>query len=312
MSFQLNQTILQSEIKIDRITICTNEPNHEFAQASIKHLMHTNFIEELSGIKVRPGSRYVIDVKLDFPLGLLSNHSPLKGKTSVAKAFFQAGPKAPGVPTYRLELNPSNFEPHDWIELEAFIASSTNFEWQTFVWKGKITRLDLAIDMPGRQLSELLFGSSRKQKHGVYGDRNSYPETQYFGASNRSRVVVYDKQKPPKKKPLLRLERRLYPAVFGADLIALKNPFCGIRAWHVSILDCLPPSPYKQQIEDSLRLRGINRGLSELPKPDRNILRKALKSQGSADAEFEALWEDWPKVLDQYNIVLLKPKYIHL
>lgn len=295
MTFQIDEIIPETKIKIDRLTMCVDEPSKLYTEQSIDQLNQIGSHGEPFGTIVKPGNRYEIDVQLTFPL-----YAP--GKHSIAKAYFQVGPKLPYAATYRLDFNPSNFSPQDWAELEKFIATYTRFEWPSFVSMGRVTRLDLAIDMPSHQLTSVLFGSNRKQKHAVYCDRNSYPETQYFGASNRSRIVVYDKQKPPFDAPLMRLEVRLAPKRTGDELITLKNPFRGIQAWDVSILDCLPPSPYKQQIEDSIRLRGINRGLAELPKADRNVLRKALKGSGYANVQFDSLWEEWPSILAHHNL----------
>ena len=142
-----------------------------------------------------------------------------------------------------------------------------------FLTQAKVTRLDLAIDLPDLTLNDAIVRLKSTRKHGVYTSPRGEPETTYLGGARSNRAVAYNKPADCKAMPSrLRIERRLKPGVRLPELINLSNPFSGVIAVATAPLRPLITEIHPDILFDSMRTRGIQRALNLLSSPQRRIL----------------------------------------
>ena len=106
---------------------------------------------------------------------------------------LEAGPRWPGQASYRIDFNPSKLSKDGRLQLKAFLDPRIDADPVEFFRDGRVTRVDLAVDLPGFHLEDFIVRSSRLQKHGVYADRYGLIRTTYLGTPTSSRVVAYEK-----------------------------------------------------------------------------------------------------------------------
>ena len=80
----------------------------------------------------------------------------------------------------------------------------------------KLTRIDVALDLPGLSLDEVIVRSKGQRKHGVYTSQTSRLETLYLGSVKSNRTVAYTKVKGAIE--FHRIERRMRPNIWGQEL----------------------------------------------------------------------------------------------
>ena len=138
--------------------------------------------------------------------------------------MIQAGPRFPGIADYRFEFNPTKIGPDGLSYIRNFIDSVTGIGTNALFANGKVTRIDIALDLPGLSLDEVIVRSKGQRKHGVYTGQTSRLETLYLGSVKSNRTAVYTKVKGAIE--FLRIERRMKPTdIRGHELFGLTNPF---------------------------------------------------------------------------------------
>ena len=168
-----------------------------------------------------------------------------------------------------------------------------------FLRQAKVTRLDLAIDLPDLTLNDAIVRLKSTRKHGVYTSPRGEPETTYLGGARSNRAVAYNKPADCKAMPSrLRIERRLKPGVRLPELVNLPNPFSGVIAVATAPLRPLITEIHPDILFDSMRTRGIQRALNLLSSPQRRILTAAIDDPAnSVMPSVDDLWQQWPQVL---------------
>lgn len=168
---------------------------------------------------------------------------------------------------------------------------------EEFFSTGRITRIDVAVDLVGFTIDDLIVLTERKQKHGVYSNRHGVPETVYLGTPRSSRVVAYTKPIGQSGQPGTRLECRCKPNCTGQEVAGLPNPFAKIRLLPTQALDCLIPHIPGQLLADSIRLRGLKRASELFDLRTRNRITAALNRSISLLPNADALWAGWHDAL---------------
>jgi Type I restriction enzyme HindI endonuclease subunit-like, C-terminal len=209
---------------------------------------------------------------------------------------FEAGPTA-GQASYRVEFNPSKLSKAGLDDLMVFLTSIIDPDPLEFFRGGRITRCDVAIDLPGFHLEDIIVRTSRMQKHGVYADRHGQVQSTYLGTPRSSRVVAYEKPLEGSLLTRLRLERRLKPRCYGYEVAKLKNPFTKVMLLPADFLEGCGIGIPSQFIADSFRIGGLNRALLPLDPAQRKALRKAYKGAVSLLPNLDEAWAAWPGVL---------------
>jgi hypothetical protein len=234
------------------------------------------------GMHVTGNKRYKVNCRIPFL------------HTSVT---FEAGPLLPENPSYRLDFNPWKMSVNEIIALFTFLQLATDIEQYVFLAMSKVTRLDIACNLVGLELEDVIVRTSGLQKHGLYTGKGGTLETVYIGTPRSPRrVVAYTKTLEDGTK-VLRLESRTKPRCLGHEIAKIKNPFA--RIWLISA-KCAEaaglPIP-TQYIADSMRLGGLKRALRSLSKKQQTSLRKALKAANPILTDTESQWSLWQKTL---------------
>jgi len=205
--------------------------------------------------------------------------------------------------SYRLEFNPSKLTKDGLDDLVVFLNSTIDPDPLEFFRGGRITRCDVAVDLPGCHLEDLIVRTSRMQKHGIYSDRQGLVQTTYLGPPRSvRRVVAYEKPLEGSLPTLLRIERRLKPRCYGYEVATLPNPFANVQLLPVDALDVSGIGIPAQFIADSIRIGGLNRALLALDPAQRKALKKAYKAATSIMPNLDEAWGAWPSTLIGYGL----------
>jgi hypothetical protein len=279
------------KISLDRLTICFNEPNRESVKKSAGLLLDDHITKSIPGMKVTKNQRYHVSCSIPFPTDTNAPRHPV---------CFEAGPRHSGQASFRLDFNPNKFPPPAILELCVFLNCIIDADDLVFFRCGKITRCDVALDMPALHVADTIVWGRRFQKHGLYSDRSGNPETVYLGTPRSRRIVIYDK--PNEDGAHLRLETRIKPRVLGQQLAQLPNPFAGVKLYSATFPDAAALGIPAQFVADSMRIGGIKRAMKPLDKPQRVALEKARAATVSLIPNLDTLWAAWPDVLKGYGL----------
>jgi hypothetical protein len=283
----INESELQ--VIIDRLSVCFTDPNQEHVNASCNVLISDKCGDGIPGIKLTTNARYKIRAMIPVPFMVDSDERH--------PVCFEAGPFHKGLPSYRLDFNPSKLSGAGIEDLLVFLETVTDATGDEFFALGRVTRADVAVDLPGFTLDDVIVSTKRKQKHGVYSDRYGIPETVYLGTPRSARVVAYTKFDKTSGKTCLRLECRLKPRCLGYEIAQLANPLAKVELLPVHVLKSLPLSfPYRL-LADSIRVRGSKRAIDLFDPATRKLINKALVASDTLLPDTTAIWAKWPDAL---------------
>ncbi|MCS3764961.1 replication initiation factor domain-containing protein [Bradyrhizobium centrosematis] len=279
-------------LSIDKVSITCNDVNREAVEDTCNKLSLTA-ASGLSEFQLRSGRRHFLQGSF--------------GLNQRNQLLVQAGARHPGIADYRFEFNPNAFDPSGMDRTRQFI----NDHWGTGIEQlfrnGRITRIDLALDIEGIALEDVVVRSSRARKHAVYTSANGNPETVYLGSGKKNRTVVYGKE----EGRYIRIERRLRPMCLGRDLIHLPNPFDKVQIVSTTALLPFLSGMIPQQFFDSVRMRGLTHVIRQFPSPLQKAIRTAFADPAnSLMPSMDVLWEAWPDILDWSGLAsLFGPAY---
>jgi hypothetical protein len=272
-------------ISIDKMSIvCTEvDPNH--VEKTYNRLMQTA-ASGIGGLKLKSGKRYHLQ-------GLLPIVNGKEGSL-----LMQVGPRFPGIPDHRLEFNPAVLGREGMFQVETFLNKHFDCGAQFLFKNGKITRLDIAVDLAGYSLDKVVVRNSGSRVHGVYTGQTGEIETTYLGSVKSNRTTVYTKISDEDDSSFLRLERRLIPKCRGDELSAMLNPFDKVRMISIETLEPYLGGMIPRQFHDSVRVRGFGHSISDLPKDQRRKIKAVLLDPAnSLLPSIEEVWAGWPDLL---------------
>lgn len=270
----------------DRLSICFNEPNKDTVKKTCGLLLNDYMTKYIPGMHVTKNARYEVSCKI-----------PVEASSNGRHICFEAGPRRPGQPSFRLDFNPSKLSSDALNEFISHLAGWIDENEIAFFYFGKVTRCDVALDLIGLCLEDVIVRTTRKQKHGVYSNRHGDPETTYIGTPRTSRVVAYDKATPDGLGTCLRLETRLKPNLFGHQLAALANPFAKVKLLPAQFSAAANLGVPTQLIADSIRIGGLRRALKPFDAPRQKALKSAYEAAHSLLPDLDDLWTTWPDTL---------------
>lgn len=216
------------------------------------------------------------------------------------------------VEKFRLEFNPSKLVNNGLGALDFILAEFLPNGWEFVLKHGTISRLDIAVDLPGVRMDDFMSLSSAGISNRNWSSQGQL-ETLYFGKSRGNQTVIYDKKKEQQSKgvtfegpTVVRYERRLRVNVGPLHALASrKNEFMA-----VSLLRNNPPCPMEwskkkknewSMFQDSAAVRGASNALSLLPAARKTTYRKYLKLFPAPWWNPEAIWANWPKALQSLS-----------
>jgi hypothetical protein len=276
-----------SQVIIDRLSVCFNDPNPDHVKGTLGLLLSDKYNKAVPSLSVTKTARYAARFRLLLPFDGPDHHP----------VYFEVGPHNPKLPSYRLDFNPSKVSPAGIDDLKVLLETTIDETSFAFFSSGRITRVDLAVNLSGLTLEDVIVRSKRKQKHGVYSDRTGRPETAYLGTPRSNRTAAYTKSAGPNGDSVLRLECRVKPRCHGFELAKIKNPFL-----HVDLLPAtalydigLPVPP--EIVADSIRGRGLARVVSKFEPDMREAIMHALSEASSLLPTPSEIWTGWPQAL---------------
>ncbi|MEP7173437.1 MAG: hypothetical protein ABI705_08115 [Aestuariivirga sp.] len=287
-------TVTCPKLIIDRLSVCYFEPNQEEVGGTINLLISEKTHKTFPGLYVTSSRFYKVSSRL-----------PLVDPTTqkMASICFEAGPRIPGHASFRIDFNPSKLTSNMWSQLWTFLQLIVDADSTEFFQLGRVTRLDVAIDLPGLTLEQVIVRSRRARKMGVYSDQHGNPETVYLGTPKSRRVVAYNKQDANLSSHFLRLEVRLKPNFMGKDIIYIPNPFKNVDMF----LQCAMPAQLigipSRALADSIRTSGLRIVKGYLNKDQRKLLVKAMKEAQSLLPSTEDIWKLWGHALSDSILI---------
>lgn len=240
---------------IDKIAVTFDDPDPAKVSAIVTTLV-SKAKAAFKGADVRRSDTYAAFVTIPIP-----ENDPTKSQ----KLVLQVGPYDPAWSSYRIEFNPSKVGPEGVADLDLILTSALGIDAATFLSEGNITRLDLAVDLPGITVDDVIVRSRSQRKHAVYSDQKGRPVTAYLGGARSDRTVTYDKPSGSGLPTSLRIKRRVRPKCMGRDLPMLPDPFAKLVLTRTEPLKALLAPVEPIYFFDSARVRGINRAIARLP-----------------------------------------------
>jgi hypothetical protein len=220
------------------------------------------------------------------------------------RVIFQVQQEDHQVQHIRLEFNPRKIGSQGLMELHATLMMLLLNGWDYVIEHGRITRIDVGVDIPNVRMDEFLFlpqQGTTTREWGVDG----HLESQYSGKSQGNYTAIYSVKKkriakgqPWTGKSVVRVERRLrYPSPKKlSDLAKLENPFAKMV---LTTVMPQPPDPKKawewSMFEDSVNVRGLAKALALVPENRRKQYRDYLKQHPKPWWNPEAIWAQWPE-----------------
>ena len=146
------------KLSLDRLTVCFNEPNKESVKKTCDLLLSEYKTGFVPGMVVTKNPLYNVSCQIP----LLAD-----SQTEKCKVCFEAGPTRPDRPSFRLDFNPSKLSLPALDELMANLEGWIDENPTIFLHSGKVTRCDVALDIPGYCNEDVLVRTSRLQKRAL-------------------------------------------------------------------------------------------------------------------------------------------------
>lgn len=271
------------KITIDKLSITKSDFGADHARIACNRLIEMAEHNPLK-LRLKAGHRH----HLQGELKITGSNSPL---------LIQAGARHSGISDYRIELNPSKLATVGLEEVREFLDNITFIGFQEFFNAGKVTRIDVALDLPGLTLEDVTIRSKGQRKHGLFSGAGGKLETIYLGSPRANGSVAYVREDDDGDNEL-RIERRLKPNCLGSDLRFLPNPFHKIELVSTASIVCHLTGMIPQQFFDSVRLRGVRAVLKTLPRKQRQAILTTLSDPSkSLLPPMNLIWQRWHSLL---------------
>lgn len=287
--------------KIDKLSITYDIPTneHQVVKEMLWGLMKEGDL--FSSAKASKANRYKTRAILTHPM-------------TGREILIEVDPKAAkaNVPFVRLEFNPDKLGPEgvSFVQQQLEAIFLGNHPWQAIATSGKVTRIDLALDLLNIPIDQLVVSSTKGGKSHCYYSAAGALETAYLEIKGKKAgpKVVYDKaqqladaKRNPKFEgvPHTRIEVHVKTQRSIAKLGTLPNPFVGLDVSYPAFVG--KPSGQEHHWNhflDSVRYRGRDGALALIPDAaTRNAYADALDAAQKAFWRPAKLWERWPAVL---------------
>lgn len=279
------------EIRLDKLSLTLPVDADQEKSAMLDVALHAK--DAGWGQPVYPSNGYKLNLRMKLSSGpgwVLFSWSPV----NKMRAFF------------RIECNPSKVGPEGIKELLCVeIDLLVDGGLPAFLAKAKVSRMDVALDLVGVSIGQLVAFSDCAVRSAKY-DRFGKLETIYLGASkSAAQTRIYDKLAEMTAKshaayspvPVTRVERVVNNAGLLKNLPQKKNPFSTLHlASHGEKPDGIEPHMWRLFCCHSVQHTGAAT-LAMLPKPLRTKFKKALKASEPTWWDTHELWKQWPALV---------------
>jgi len=297
---------------IDKISITYKIDDLDLKAALIESLLQ-EIEEETNTWKSSAFKKGSIQYKASAQLAIPSNsHS----------ALVQIGPTKKNTShSLRLEFNPAALGASGIAflkdQLESLVPEGLSY--LDIITNGLVTRVDIAVDVVGVNLADLVVSAKDGGKHHWYHSAEGKPETGYLGlkkSDKNAKWTAYNKRQQIKDSsgwPTVqahgglshtRIEYRATPNKTFLDLNSLKNPFFGISLAYPTAPKEIKPYIWSFFI-DSCTRRGEVAALAMVP--EGKLRTRYQKSLEAAHASFwrpSVIWTGWENALVSSGLLL--------
>jgi hypothetical protein len=201
---------------------------------------------------------------------------------------------------YRLEFNPATAGRTGFDTVVNVLDELTNGLAMQMFRGGTITRVDVALDLAGLSVNDVLIWIKRQRKNGIFTDQFGYPQTLYLGGARSGQTVAYNKLDKATGEPFFRVERRIRPRCVAQDLVSLPNPFTKVAMVHVDSVVPLIETSHPEWFLDSVRVRGFSRAIRAMPRGQQKAIKQLLNDPSrSLLPTDQDIWQQWPATIIQ-------------
>ncbi|MEK7994574.1 MAG: hypothetical protein AAB403_12290 [Planctomycetota bacterium] len=211
--------------------------------------------------------------------------------------MFQAAPFNGEGGFLRMEWNPARFSETQRDGL--FKMLDMHFDLPPpRVDEAKITRADIAIDLPGVWIGDYVFERAKSPIR-TFVLHQGEPQTLYLGKQFHGQCRVYDKsaQQGDTTKELTRVEVCASPNRTAAQLHTLLNPFKSIRVTELAKIDLGIGEPHMRALRRAIRAEGMAGPLNDFPSLATLKHKAAIFAASAAVWDPLALWKTWPAAI---------------
>lgn len=285
---------------IDRLTVTLNVPTREQGQDMWQ--AHCSAEKDKETFKKQGyGKGYNQRYRISLPSTVDAKHWPL----------YEIAYEQGCINRLRLDFNPADLGHEGMEELHFVLSALMDTGWGFVAKYGKVTRLDVAVDLPEVNMEHLMFlpkqGVTSQQWH-QSGQLQSYQ----LGKSKGNRTMIYNRKakrisqgKPWAGKEGIRVERRLRnPGITVQGMHSLPWPFEGLHV--VKRMSGPPAGELKGYIwrlfVGTAENSGIAAALAILPTKKRSMYRKHCNEHNIPLWDADAIWGNWTKTLADLEI----------
>lgn len=212
----------------------------------------------------------------------------------------------------RLEFNPSTLGHDGLMAMHATLSTMMEGGWRLFVDHGRISRLDVAVDLVGVRMTKLKMVPPKAVVSQTWSSSKGKLQTYQWGKPKGSYTQIYNKTAEMQARGLAvsglqitRFERRLkQPACKSLTKLAeLDNPFAGFV-----LTTAVPEAPddgpaYVWPLFcDSVSVRGLHAALQLLPEGKRPVYKKQFAKAAPDWWDTDAIWAQWPALIEQSKV----------
>ncbi|MEO6967856.1 MAG: hypothetical protein ABI132_05285 [Rhodanobacteraceae bacterium] len=292
-----DNNVICSQIIIDRVSVVIDYVKEE---DQVKVLQAFTSLAK-SEYYARPGRkfRYKQSLKL------------YAGSELDTTILVEAQPRSPYVSFFRLEYNPAKIDPVNfrWI-IEALLPGG----WTDFVNCAVCTRIDLAVDITGIKVDELITywpGMRRSRQFFSSGktleNSNELPTLQTYeiGAYGGVRhVTIYDRNEqirrenkklivkvPVPTQPVTRIEFRIRPKAGWVEVAGIQNLFAELQVGEFASLPSLVDDEKFRLFIALCQAQGVHNALLILTESTRKSYKKRLQQTAPQWWQPAKIWD---------------------
>ena len=234
--------------------------------------------------------------------------------------MVQCAPIKSKVSFLRFEFNPTAVGLHGIAAFRSHLPKITSgaLKYKMLAHSGKVTRLDIAVDLVNIDLEDVLIRTKKPGVTSGYFGLTGKAETKYLNVNKKgSNLYVYDRKTHLQKlkaqgigsgseygqAKYTRVEVRTEPNVPITELSKLHN-----RLTKIELTDIEAAKPPEQEhhwklFQDSCRYRGLAGALALLPDKVRPDYEAAITSAGTGLWKSDLLLSFWPEVVNQSGLL---------
>jgi len=297
--------------KLDRLSVTFSVPDHTIRAAIRDHLskLAANGASVVTPWQKRRdwgSQKYDRSYALKLAPGrtILVQCAPLKSEDSLLRFEFNPNGVGSGaVNAFRQSIP---------------LLTAGYFDYKALATQGKVTRLDIAVDLVNIDIEDLLIGTRKPGVTSSYFGLSGKAETKYLNVNKKgSRMYVYDRRALLDKlnaegigqpsefgnAKYTRVEVRTEVATAITAMADMSNRLLKIDLFDIEAVTPLEEPHHWRLFQDSCRYRGLAGALALLPEGVRSAYRAAITSAPPLWRATE-LWGHWPAALKTSGLTL--------